>query len=153
MIERRSGSDRRGGATFPLRFSGQRRRRSKGRRETDRGGYVDYYDVRSWGIALSVMILSLTDAVLTGAQVRHGSVHEINPVMDAVIRLGGIYSFLSLKAGMTALPLAIIMLHKEWRLGRYAARICLWSYIIVVTYHIYLLIEYKSLAGFQFSFH
>lgn len=143
LVERRSGMDRRRAATFPPRFSGFRRRRSKGRRRTDRGGYVDYYDSWSWGVALSVLILSLTDAVLTGVQLRGGSIREANPVMRAVIQLGGIYSFMSLKAAMTALPLAIIILHKEWRLARYAAQLCLWSYILVLMYHLYLLVGYN----------
>ncbi len=148
FIERRSGLDRRERVPFPPPFSGYRRRKSKGRRSTDQGGYVDHYDLRTWGIALSVMILSMTDAVLTGMQLHGGNVREANPVMSAVIHLGGLYSFLSLKAAMTALPLAIIILHKEWKLARYAARLCLWSYILVLIYHIYLVVEYDSLAGF-----
>ena len=90
----------------------------------------------------------MMDAVLTGMQLRGGNVREANPIMGAVIHLGGIYSFLSLKVAMTALPLAIITLHKEWTLARYAARLCLWSYILVLIYHFYLLVEYHSLAGF-----
>ncbi len=147
MVERRSGLDRRRVATFPPRFSGFRRRRSKGRRRTDSGGYVDYYDSWSWGVALSVLILSLTDAVLTGVQLRGGNIREANPIMRVVIHLGGIYTFISLKAAMTALPLAIIVLHKEWRLARYAAQLCLWSYILVLMYHLYLLVGRNSLAS------
>ena len=152
-VERRSGLDRRRVATFPPHFSGHRRRRSKGRRGTDGGGYVDCYDSWSWGVALSVMILSLTDAVLTGLQLHGGRIREANPIMRAVIHLGGIYSFISLKAAMTALPLAIIILHKEWTLARYAARLCLWSYILVLMYHLYLLVEHNSLPGLVSALH
>lgn len=147
-VERRSCPDRRIRAAFPPLFSSYRRRRSKGRRRTDKCSYVDLYDLRSWGVALSVLILSITDAVLTGMQLVSGKVQEANPIMNAVIRLGGIYSFLSLKAAMTALPLAIIILHKEWALARYAARLCLLSYILVAMYHLYLIFECHSLAGF-----
>ncbi len=133
-------------------FSRHRRRSSAGRRRSDRGGYVDHYDLRSWCIALSVLILSLTDAALTGFQLHGGGVREANPVMNAVLRSGGIYSFFGLKAAMTALPLAIIMLHKEWSLARFAARICLWSYILVAIYHVYLIFERHSLAPLGFHF-
>jgi hypothetical protein len=109
---------------------------------------VDLYDFRSWGIAISVLTLSFIDAVLTGMQLLGGKVQEANPIMNAVIRLGGLYSFLSLKAAMTALPLAIIILHKEWALARQAARLCLWSYILVALYHVYLIVERNSLSGF-----
>ena len=146
--ERRSCPDRRIKSAFPRIFSGYRRRKSRGRRATDVGGYVDLYDLRSWGVALSVLTLSLADAILTGMQLLAGKVQEANPIMNAIIRLGGIYCFLSLKAAMTALPLAIIVLHKEWVLARSAARLCLWSYILVALYHIYLIVECHSLAGF-----
>lgn len=109
---------------------------------------MDLYDLRCWGIAITVLTLSLTDAVLTGMQLLAGKVQEANPIMNAVIRLGGFYSFLSIKSAMTALPLAIIILHKEWTLARYAARLCLWSYVLVALYHIYLIVEGHSLSGF-----
>jgi len=146
--ERRSRPNRRRKAAFPPIFSNYRRRRSKGRRQIDEGAYVDLYDFRSWGIAISVLTLSFIDAVLTGMQLLGGKVQEANPIMNAVIRLGGLYSFLSLKAAMTALPLAIIILHKEWALARHAARLCLWSYILVALYHVYLIVERNSLSGF-----
>lgn len=137
MFERRSGNDRRRGAYLSL-LSPQRRRKSKGRRRSDKGGYVDIYGVGSWGVALAVLVLSLLDALLTGIQVAMGRIEEANPLMRVAISRGGIPVFLSLKMAMTALPLAIIVLHKEWALARYAAWLCLWSYIIVTGYHIYL---------------
>jgi len=119
-------------------FSAHRRRRSGGRRKTDRGGYVDVYDSRTWGIAISVMVLSCLDAVLTGVQIADGKSSEANPIMNLALYHGGFYTFFSLKAAMTAFPLAILVLHKEWALARYAARLCLWSYICVALYHLYL---------------
>ena len=143
--ERRSGRNRRKHRAFPPLFSSYRNRRTKGRRKTDKGGYVDVYDFRSWGVAFSVLILSLADAVLTGMQINAGRVQEANPMMNVLFRLGGIYSFVGLKAAMTSLPLAILVLHKEWALARYAARLCLWSYILVSAYHIYLIAGQHSL--------
>jgi hypothetical protein len=144
--EKRTGGDRRRERAFPLLFSPHRRRKSRGRRRDDRGGYVDCYDLRSWGVAVSVLLLSMTDGFLTSMQLLGGHIREANPVMNAAIHLGGIYSFFSLKAAMTALPLAIIMLHKEWLLARFAARLCLWSYILVSAYHLYLITQHNSLG-------
>jgi hypothetical protein len=140
LVERRSGIDRRNRgiilALFNIKY---RRRRSKGRRKTDKGGYVDTYDIRTWGVAISILTLSLMDAILTGLHLHRGSARELNPIMNAVLNRGGIPAFFGVKAMMTILPVAIIVLHKEWALGRYAARLCLWSYIILSIYHLYLI--------------
>jgi hypothetical protein len=120
-----------------------RRRKKGGRRETDKGGYVDIYDFRTWSVVAAVLILSFMDAVLTGLQVGRGSAHELNPILDAVISCGGIPALFAVKAAMTILPMAVILIHKEWTLGRYAARLCLWSYILVCIYQLYLVFGLK----------
>jgi hypothetical protein len=136
--DRRSWIDRRDPAKFGFLFGHFRRRKKGGRRKTDRGGYVDVYDVRTWSVVFSVLILSFMDAVLTGLQVNRGSAHELNPILDAAISCGGIPALFGVKAAMTVLPMTVILVHKEWTLGRYAARLCLWSYILVSVYHLYL---------------
>ena len=146
--ERRSSLDRRLPPAFPPQFSGQRRRRSKGRRRTDAAGYVDIYDRWTWIKAQSVMGLSFLDALLTVYQIQRGSVREANPIMDLAIQWGGIYTFFSLKAAMTAFPLAIIILHKEWVLARHMARLCLCFYVIILMYHLYLV---SGLSGLTTS--
>lgn len=146
--ERRSGPDRREPSSFPPNFSSQRRRHSKGRRKTDRGGYVDVYDRGSWSLALTVMGLSILDAVLTVLQIHKGIVREANPIMNTVLAWGGIYAFFSLKAALTAFALAIIMLHKEWTLARYMARLCLGCYVLILFYHMYLVSGHGGVAAF-----
>jgi hypothetical protein len=139
-VERRSGIDRRAQATLPRLFHyGLRRRKKGGRRQADTGGYVDVYDSRSWGIAITILALSLIDAVLTNLHLFRGSARELNPVLDAVINRGGMPAFFGVKAALTIFPIAIILLHKEWKLGRYAARVCLWCYILLSLYHLYLI--------------
>ncbi len=120
-------------------LSSRRRRHRSGRRRDDRG-YVDRYDARTWGVALSVLVLSVMDAWLTGMQIVQGKSREANPLMDWVICHAGLWTFFGLKAAMTALPLAIIVLHKEWLMARYAARLCLWCYVGVSVYHLYLVL-------------
>lgn len=146
-VERRSGIDRRNrGMAFSLFNIKNRRRKSIGRRKTDRCGYVDTYDFRTWGVAVSILTLSLLDAILTGLHLQKGSARELNPIMDAVISYGGIPAFFGIKAMMTILPVAIIVLHKEWTLGRYAARLVLWSYILLSIYHLYLIYGMQKLV-------
>jgi hypothetical protein len=138
--ERRSVPERRRRSPLDALFPPYRRRRSKGRRSTDPAGYVDVYDSGTLIVAGVVLMLSCFDAVLTAFQVKCGRVAEANPVMSAAMGRGGIYAFFTLKIAMTALPLAILVLHKEWRLARMAARLCLWSYVVVSIYHVVLLL-------------
>ncbi len=146
-IDRRTGTDRRNRGIISSLFNFKnRRRKSAGRRKTDRGGYVDTYDARTWGVAISILVLSLVDAILTGLHLLGGSAKEMNPIMNAVINYGGIPAFFGVKGLMTILPVAIIVLHKEWALGRYAARLVLWSYILLSLYHLYLILGMQKLA-------
>ncbi len=140
LPERRSGSDRRNPSTFFGIFSSrQRRRKTRGRRKTDRGAYVDIYGSRTWGIVIAILGLSLMDALLTGFHMIKGTARELNPILDAVIDSGGLPAFYCVKAAMTILPVAIIMIHKEWTIGKYAARLCLWAYVLLACYHMYLI--------------
>jgi len=146
LVERRRIADRRRKSGFPPHIAIMRRRRSAGRRKTDSGGYIDIYDVRTWAVALGVMTLSVLDALLTGIQLSRGRITEANPLMNTVIQWGGVYTFFSIKAAMTAFPLAIIILHREWLLGRFAARLCLWCYILVSIYHLWLVFGVPAVA-------
>src|SRR5213594_1063989 len=140
-MERRSGLDRRRRIFGSLLFSSKRRRRNPKRRANDQIGYVDYYDLRTWLVTTAILVLSLLDGILTGLQLHQGLTSEANPLMRAVLDRGGIYPFLGVKAALTALPLSVIILHKNWALGRSAARLCLWSYIFVALYHIFLVTQ------------
>jgi hypothetical protein len=139
--ERRSGTDRRNAMSFSKLFARRPlRRKSRGRRKTDQGAYVDQYDSQSWIIAITVLILSFIDAVLTRMHLMRGSAAEANPVMREVIDRGGFSLFFIAKATMTFFPVVVIMIHKEWILGRFAAKLCLLVYILLAGYHLFLLI-------------
>jgi hypothetical protein len=138
--ERRSGSERRNAMSFwKLFVSRPLRRKSRGRRRTDQASYVDVYDSRSWIIAISVLILSYIDAVLTKTHLVRGSAFEANPLMRTVIDRGGFPLFYIAKAIMTFFPVVVIMIHKEWAIGRLAAKLCLLAYLILTCYHLFLL--------------
>ena len=145
LAERRSGVDRRVPKISMLFASRYRRRKSAGRREADHGGYVDIYDSRTWSITAAILILSLIDALLTRMLLRACVASELNPILNAVLQHGGVAAFFGVKAMLTIIPLSIIVLHKEWALGRYAALLCLLSYVLVSLYHLYLIFGYQRL--------
>jgi hypothetical protein len=143
-VNRRSGQDRRDRVSiFPLSHFWPLRRKKGGRRESDTG-YVDIYDLRTWLVAVSVILLSLMDALLTQRHLMYGSARELNPIMDAVIRIGGMPAFYGTKILLTLVAVTIIMLHKEWSMGKIAARVCLWAYILISLYHIYLVFALQT---------
>jgi hypothetical protein len=147
-IDRRSGKNRRGKSAFSSVFtSTYRRRKSRGRRRTDKGAYVDLYDSRSWSIAIAVLVLSLIDAVLTGMHIKYRTAWEVNPVMNAILNFGGFPAFFGAKAILTVIPMAVIVIHKEWTLGKYAARLILASYICLTIYHLYLIYGARKIVG------
>ncbi len=139
-MNRRSGSERRRKPGLPRLFLTKRRRLSAGRRATDCAGYIDRYDGRTWLVALSVLSLSILDAILTALQISAGVVEEANPFMYHVLRAGGPWMFFGVKAAITSFAMAVIVLHKEWKIGRAAARTCLWAYIVVCAYHLVLIL-------------
>jgi hypothetical protein len=140
LADRRSRANRRGARAFSALFAGgHRRRKSRGRRNTDAASYVDIYDSRTWSIAIAVLMLSLMDALLTGLHMIRGTARELNPIMNAFLSFGGLPAFFTAKVAMTIFPMAVIMIHKEWALGRYAAWLCLLAYVILSFYHVYLI--------------
>ena len=140
LPERRSGIDRRGPSKISSVFINSfRRRKSRGRRTTDKGAYIDVYDSRSWFIAIAVIVMSCLDALMTGYHLTKGSARELNPLMKSVINQGGLSAFFVVKAAMTIFPVAIILIHKEWALGRFAARLCFWAYVFLCLYHVFLI--------------
>ncbi len=149
LADWRTGIDRREPASF-FAFWGSkhRRRKSRGRRATDKGAYVDIYDARTLGIVIAVLLLSLMDAVLTGLHMIRGSAKELNPLLNAVLAHGGLPAFFAVKAALTILPMAVILIHKEWTLGRYAARLCLITYLLLSFYHLYLVFGVEKFHGF-----
>jgi hypothetical protein len=145
-IERRSGLDRRARVKVPRLFSSGGRRKAWGRRKDDEGGYVDQYDFRTWAVAFSVLILSCLDAVLTWLLIYAGRGAELNPLMKRLIQSGSPYIFLFLKLTITSIAMAVIVAHRGFKIGRLAARFCLWSYIVIGTYHIYLVLLAPKLS-------
>ena len=75
-----------------------------------------------------------------------GSARELNPLLNVILDWGGLPAFYSAKAAMTILPISVILIHKEWALARYAARLVLWAYVLLGFYHLYLLSKIHSVT-------
>lgn len=97
------------------------------------------------------MLLSGMDAVITAVHLIKGTATELNPILERVISSGGLPAFFTVKAALTVIPIAIIVVHQEWALGRYAARLCLLSYALLSVYHIWLIIALGK-SGTFFAF-
>jgi hypothetical protein len=137
--DRRFGPNRRNHNFWQALFSRNRRRKNTGRRDQDSIGYVDFYDGRTWALAFSLFTLSILDAIFTAIEISAGKAREANPLMNLTLGRGGLIAFFGIKAALTAFPLAILVMHKEWKLARITARICLSSYVVIILYHLYLL--------------
>src|SRR5690606_9799424 len=85
-IERRSGYDRRrtGIRTF-VQGALTPRRRNGGRRQGDHALFVDWHEPHLLFLALTILLLSVTDAFLTVTLLSLGA-REANPVMDFVLQ-------------------------------------------------------------------
>jgi hypothetical protein len=59
--------------------------------------------------------------------------------MNLALESGGIYAFFGIKSALTALPLAILVMHKEWKMAKVTIRICLCSYVLIILYHLVLI--------------
>lgn len=147
--ERRSGVDRRRPRSILDLFGRRyRRRRSRGRRSTDRGAYIDIYSPKTLAVAAAVVLLSAVDAVITAFHLNAGTASELNPILNRVIKEGGLPAFFAVKAVLTAVPVGIIVVHQEWTMGKLAARVCLLCYVLLSCYHICLLLALRETGLF-----
>ena len=118
-VERRSGQDRRQNRltiSKRLFFNG---RRESGRRAEDRKQIMalDRYSPSLFIGIVAVLSLSLLDAMLTLTLLSRGA-RELNPVMAYYLSHGP-YVFLSVKYGLTALSVLLIVLLKDSLPHRY----------------------------------
>jgi hypothetical protein len=109
LIERRSGNDRRKRRIPTFSELLTRRRRHQLRRKEDRRRIV-LFDRYSRSVVLMVMVilvLSITDALLTLFLLDHGAV-ELNPIMAFFLEIGAT-TFMMVKYALTALSVSIIL--------------------------------------------
>lgn len=100
-------------------------RRSQGRRESDREGYVDRYTKQDVALLMTIFLLNVGDALMTLLWLDRGG-REANPIMDFFLEIGP-WAFLVQKCLVVGLWLVILVVHKNFRL----ARIGLYSALVV----------------------
>jgi hypothetical protein len=110
VIDRRSGKDRRKRSfnVFRLPFTPGRRRTLRRKSDRCRFFLFDYYSPKLFVSIIMVLLLSVTDALLTLLLVSEGA-QELNPVMAYFLNFGPNIFFIS-KYLMTSVSVVIVVL-------------------------------------------
>ena len=88
------------------------RRKLMRRDEDNRKSYfLDHYSLRVFGIIIGIILLSLTDAMLTLYLIRNGAA-EVNPVMEHFLRYGPL-PFLAAKYLLTTASIVLLLIYKN----------------------------------------
>ncbi len=95
---------------FRYLFFGRRKkiRRNKDHQESY---FLDHYSSRVFAIIIGIILLSLTDAMLTLYLIRHGAA-EANPVMEHFLRYGTL-TFLAAKYLLTTASIVLLLIYKN----------------------------------------
>jgi hypothetical protein len=106
--------------------------------DQNQGGYIDRHDPRVLLSTLGILLLSLTDAVLTLTLLQHGAV-ELNSFMAVLIETD-VQLFVAGKMAITAVCLTFLLIHAKFRIFR-VVRISMLLYAFLSIYG--LLIAYE----------
>jgi uncharacterized membrane protein YczE len=142
ITERRINTDRRLSVFRSLWRGNFARRRIAPRRSAERHAAVtDWFHPQWLAVAISVLLLSVSDAILTLTLISHGAV-EVNPLMEPLVRGSG-HGFAWWKVGLTAVGVVMLTLLARLRVrGRGVGTVLyvvLAGYILLVTYELFLL--------------
>jgi hypothetical protein len=142
LLERRLGPDRRRSVFRSLWRGNFARRRVAPRRGAERHAVVtDWFHPQWLAVGITVLLLSVADAVLTLTLIRHGAV-EINPFMEPLVRGSG-HAFAFWKIGLTAMGVVVLTVLARLRVRGRAVGSVLYAvmatYIALVIYELFLL--------------
>ena len=139
IAERRSGYDRRRmtARTF-LQGGLTPRRRSSGRRWDDAEWLVDWHEPHLLFLAVAILLLSVTDALLTLTLINLGA-HEVNPVMDFVLAKQP-HLFAAVKMALTGAGVLVLVV---------CARAKVFRVVRVSTFMHWFLLGYAGLIGYE----
>jgi Domain of unknown function (DUF5658) len=142
FVERRKKTQRRRSVFHALWHGNFARRRHAPRRSSERHAAVtDWFQPQWLAVAVTVLLLSFADAMLTLTLIAHGA-SELNPLMDPLVRGSG-HSFAYWKIGLTALGVVVLTLLARLRVwGRTVGHIlyvALAGYVVLVIYELFLL--------------
>lgn len=138
--ERRAGVDRRARPTKLLSWHLFRGKRARGRRAGESSNiYVDRYRPGDLGLALSILVLNILDALFTLLYLAVGGL-EANPIARGLLDLGTGW-FVFTKAFVIALCVLFLTVHKTFRHVRPALWVLLAFYSALLLWHLWLQIE------------
>jgi len=88
------------------------RRKEMRRDEDNRESYfLDHFSLRIFIVIIAIILLSLTDALLTLYLIRHGAA-EVNPIMEHFLRYGPL-PFLAAKYLLTTASIVLLLIYKN----------------------------------------
>ena len=133
----RRGSDRRRLSWWTLTYGSFCGHRARERRYNGAVGYIDRYEMPLFVVSIGVFVLGCVDACLTLRLLAAGAT-EVNPLLDAVLRADTTL-FLLVKFVLTAIGLAILVLHKNFTVfyrlkGQTILQIAFAIYVCLVGY-------------------
>jgi hypothetical protein len=131
--DRRNRTDRRHRVVWSI-FYGSfnpRRRRPARRLDDSRFHPVDWYSAHLLAVSIGILLLSATDAFLTGILLLHGA-NEINPIM-AVLVYRNVATFAAFKMAMTGVSIVGLVFLSRYRFMR-VLRVDLVLYAVLVVY-------------------
>ena len=147
MIEdKREAIDRRTKPTSPIsRYSFLGRRKENRRTYENQNYYVDQYELKYWIVVLFILILCITDAILTLKLLQHGGI-EMNPFMAYLIKKDAAL-FLIVKILITSVNVVILLVHKNFHVfGNLKISYIIYSvffiYFLLILYEIFLFLRY-----------
>jgi Domain of unknown function (DUF5658) len=139
--ERRSRRERRSRTLFSLACGSFKRRRHGPRRVLDASiAVTDWYAPQWLAAGVAILLLSVTDALITLVLLSHGA-HEANPFMDTIVHGDG-RSFVAFKFGLTAVGVVVLIL---------LARVRAFGRLPVSTLLYAVLLGYLYLVGYEFT--
>lgn len=143
-LERRQEGNRRTPTLASVLFTSLRGRRRYARRRSDQlGYYIDRYEPRFLYLALGILLLSGTDAILTLNLLQQGAV-EVNVLMAWLITTD-VQLFANTKMAVTGIGLILLVAHIRFRLCWVKVSHIL--YLILSLYMLLIVYELALLAG------
>jgi hypothetical protein len=140
--ERRARIERRRSIVRALWHGNFARRRLAPRRSSERHAVVtDWFHPQWLAVGLAILLLSVTDAILTLTLISHGAI-EVNPLMRPLVGGSG-HAFGYWKVGLTAMGVMLLIVLAMLRIwGRGVGTILymvLAAYAVLVSYELFLL--------------
>jgi hypothetical protein len=118
------------------------RRQGQRREGEEVASYIDHYGLYTFGAALTLMLLCITDAYLTLLLMQYGSV-ELNPILAWAMHKHVLFFFL-LKYMVTGLCVVVAVMHKHFRVfgmkGSNFLLLCLVGYACLIQYQLSMLL-------------